>query len=323
MESPAPLWTGIPCTNKASATKVIRSHDLQYAMLITDIYSFKLMLLNLTNGEFKNLTLPDINFQSIEVNGAFSPDNRYFIYSVNLSDNIYSGLYLLDLAKSTNSILFKSPCATYSQLRYSGGGGSTICADIGLPQWIDDSTVVFSGYSGDMPETVESGVAVDPNRTFIMDVEGNIHQEFSPALYIGKVSGPTLLFYYYGKSEEGYKWLDTADLKQGVIKPHLLDVNGQFRAGQIGDRGYLELPDISPDGQLVIQQIDGKLHLIGLRSGSDTEIRSARAFKCTFGILWSPDQKNIKCQDVIISLEGFADQKILDTTEYSLFAWLP
>ena len=323
MESPTLLWTGIPCEPKWGLSSIPLSQDGRYAMLISDHAPNRLVLLNLTTGESKSLPLPDFDIsKAIKIIGAFSPNNRYFAFSeYNPSDYlILPRVYLMDLATGTNSILFENPCARYGPL--GDNLGSTVCASIGLPQWIDDTTLVFSGYSGDMPNAVKRGINIDPNRTFVMDVDGKILQEFMPALFIGRVFGPTLLYYEYGKSEEGYKWMDTADLKHGEIKPHLLDVASQFRAGKVGDKGYLELPDISPDGQFAFQRIDGVWHLIGLRSSSDTKIRNTSE-QCG---MWSPDQKYILCGDAklgIISLEGSVDRELVFPQLYWLFAWLP
>ena len=322
MKSPTPIWTGIPCKPNSFISKWIISPDRHYAIFIIDGDSLDLVLLNLLTGDYKNLPLPDIEFESIRVNGAISPDNRFLAYSVNKMLPNYSNpwLYLVDLEAGTDSVLYENPCAYYKSFRDLYGGN--VCATIGIPQWIDNTTIVFSGYAGDMPESNVSGSTIDPNRTFVMDINGNILQEFSPALTIGGIFGPNLLFYYDEKIEEGYKWLDTTDLKQGVIKPHLLNTNSQFVAGHIGESGYLKLPFISPDGQFAFQRIDGIWHLIGLRSGSDIEVRNTWAYLCLSAV-WSPDQKNIKCDDDIISLEGLADRKSLDTSQYSFFAWLP
>jgi hypothetical protein len=114
--------------------------------------------------------LPDIEFESIRVNGAISPDNRFLAYSVNKMLPNYSNLwlYLVDLEAGTDSVLYENPCAYYKSFRDLYGGN--VCATIGIPQWIDNTTIVFSGYSGDMPESIVSGSTVDPNRTFVMDL---------------------------------------------------------------------------------------------------------------------------------------------------------
>jgi hypothetical protein len=323
MGTPAPLWTGIPCKPNSSISKWSISTDHHYAVLITDGLSLNLVLLNLINGDSKNLPLPDIDFKSIEINGAISPDNRFFVYSVNKMTPNYTNpwLYSVDLEKGTDTILYKNPCTAYTYP--SGLSAGNVCATIGNPQWIDDKTIVFNGYSGDMPGRIGSEPTINPNRTLVIDLNGSILQEFNPVLHIGGIFGPTLLFYLDEKNGKGYEWLEKVDLKQGVINPHLLNPNSQFKIGHIGDNNYLEIPSISPDGQFAFQPIDGKWHLIGLRSGSDVEIHNTSVYSCDLGGLWSPDQKSFLCNDDIISLDGLADRKTQNASKYSLFAWLP
>jgi hypothetical protein len=122
--------------------------------------------------------------------------------------------------------------------------------------------------------------------------------------------------------------LETAELKQGEIKPHLLNIRSQFGplSSNIGDGSHLELPSISPDGKFAFQRIDGVWHLIGLWSGSDTEIRNTRVGYC-LSLSWFPDQKNILCEekyDIVISLEGYADRKLpLMPSFMQILTWLP
>ena len=328
MESPSLLWKAIACQPHSNELGFSISSDGHYAMLISDApYNtstppyFNLLILDLTSGEYKKMPAPEytaMQVSQMKASGAFSPDNRYFAYTVNSYHNGLNRLYLMEMASGKNSILFDSPCAQYS-LRGFGMGGSTFCATVGLPQWLDDTTLVFSGYSGEMPLAIQLGNDIDPNHTFVMNLDGTILQNFTPALYVGGVFGQTLLYYEYGKSAEGYKWLETVELKQGKINAHALDIASQFRAGK-----FLELPSISPDGQYAFQRIGDIWHLIGLRTGSDTEIRSTGVKTCYY-FLWSPDQKNILCSDddAIISLEGYADQRIPNPTGLTRFAWLP
>jgi hypothetical protein len=327
MESPAPLWTEIPCSPNHVFSSIARSFDNHYYMFISDAPPARMVLVDLVTGEFKNLPLPDDDLsEALRIRGDFSPNNQYFVYSVDNPNNhsIIPRVYLMDLATGTNSILFESPCAEYSEhanVFYS----TRICASMGSPQWLDETTLVFIGYSGEMPITVVWGVEdveVDPNQTFVMDVVGTILHQFTPALYISGITGPTVLYYEYGKGEEGYKWMETNDLKLGEVKPHLLDVSSQFTDGHVGDSGYLQDVRISPDGQFVFQKIDGDWHQIGLRSDSDTKL-SYSLDDCS---LWSPDREYIVCglaQPRIMSLEGFADQKFSYPEFYVPIAWLP
>jgi hypothetical protein len=332
MEAPAPLWTGIPCQTHSNRLAFPISPDGRYAMTIvnapfipsTPPY-FSLMLLDLTNGKTRSLAAPEydrLQGQQMKASGAFSSDDRYFAYTVNSLDHGPDRLYLLDLASGNSSILFDSPCASYNQT--GSGMGSTFCAMVGFPYWIDATSLVFSGYSGKMPGAIQLGVDIEPNHTFVMGVDGTILQDLTPALYIRGIYGPTVLFHELGKTENGYQWQEAAELKQGKVDPHPLDVDSQFRARQVGSPGYLEGPSISPDGQYTLQRIGGVWHLIGLRTGTDAEIRNTRLKDCYY-FLWSPDQKNVLCseENTIISLEGAADQKMTYLPDLTWFAWLP
>ncbi len=322
MKSPEQLWTNLPC-NKTGFSSILVSQDNKFALLISDSLPNRLVQLNLSTGETKIILLPDFETpKPIELKGALSPNNRYFVFSeYNPVDFwIKPRVYLIDLALGSNSILFESPCAPYGNL--GDKNGTIVCASIGLPQWIDNETIIFSSYSDDLPKTVEWGADIDPNRTFVMDLNGNILQEITPALYIAEIAGPTMLYYEYDKGNEGYKWIETSEVKQGVINPHLLNVNSQFRNNNIGDPGYLEIPNISPDGQFALQRIDGVWHLIGLRDGTDIVTPISREH-CG---RWSPDQKFIWCGDSgseIISLESFKSTKLIFPQTFWPFAWLP
>jgi hypothetical protein len=163
-----PLWTALPCN---FSTGVIVSPDRHFAMFISDLPHVELLLFDLTSGEYKYLTLPEIHSRDFHSRGAFSPNDRYFAYAENGYILSISRLHLLDLATGKDSILFESSHANYSSpgMAFSS---TSVYADIGNPQWIDETTLVFSGYSGDMPVATKFGAHVDPNHTFVMDVDG-------------------------------------------------------------------------------------------------------------------------------------------------------
>jgi len=341
MDAPTPLWMNLPCQTHSNELAFPISSDGHFAMLIlngpfipsTPPY-FSLSLLDLTSGEFKSLPAPEysrLEAQSMNASGAFSPDDRYFAYTVNSSVSGPNRLYLLNLASGESSILFESPCAPYNQTGM--GMGSNFCASVGNPVWIDATTLVFSGFSGELPQSIVLGNTIHPNHTFVMSLDGTVLQGLSPALHIGGVYGPTLLYYVDGQVAQGYEWTEMTDLKQGQLNPHLLDVNSQFLPGKVGDENHLFMPSISPDGEYAFQRIGSVWHLIGLRNGSDKKILNTSVKTC-YSLMWAPDQKNVMCRDssqynAIISLEGYRDQRLPYShgmpfgEDIRLFAWLP
>ncbi|MEW6028686.1 MAG: hypothetical protein ACOYZ8_01095 [Chloroflexota bacterium] len=304
MATAQPLWTGIPC-EEGSFTL-----DGRYPYTLSADNHFLILgnrLVDLTTGEQQNLPIEG----GI---GSFSPDNKYYTYAR------WDNIYLFDLLTKENTILFEARCATYVS---NPGGFSNICAKVGLPIWIDDTTLVYSGYIGDMPDMVEGLDPVEPNHTFVVSVDGSIQQDFPQGLNIVGKWGSTLVFNYFNSEDDGYQWLDATDLKNGVIAPYSFYGNYSFLV-------------ISPDGQYHLARIDNAWHLVELRTNQDIKIVRTGVENCSNPI-WSPDQKFIACQTqegssystVIISLDGFRDRPLLEVSGSIHFpgkkvlAWLP
>jgi Tol biopolymer transport system component len=250
--------------------------------------------------------------------GTFSPDDRYLAYSLTGDGgNSRSGLYLFNLGTGQTNRLYESPCADYDLF-------GEVCGGTGRPFWIDKDTLVFNGYSGAMPNSVEKSSTVEappPNRTFVMTVDGAILQEISPVLGGAKIeyqlgSGPTLFIGSDNSNyQEEWKWLETADLARGVIKANPIS-------------GFNIVP--SPDGQFVIQRIDSLWHLTELRTGVDKQLKGEYMTKCLHAA-WSTDGKYVACSTassdgyhvMMISLEKGTIREIKEAQGYFLVTWMP
>lgn len=268
-------------------------------------------LVDLTTGEQQNLPIEG----GI---GSFSPDNNFYAYAGHPPSG--KNLILYNLLTKENTILFESPCASYVS---NPGGYTTICAEIGVPRWIDDTTLVYSGYIGDMPNVVEGLNVVEPNYTFVVGIDGSVYQEFPQGLNIVGKWGSTLVFNYFNSEDNIYKWLDATDLKNGIIAPYSFYGNYSFLV-------------ISPDGQYHLARIDNVWHLVELRTNQDIKIVRTGVESCSNPI-WSPDHKFIACQTqegssystVIISLDGFRDRPLPEVSGSihfpgkNVLAWLP
>ena len=272
-----------------------------------------LSLLDLTSGKSKDMQFPQYGFTPIS-KGAFSPDDRYFAFSASYQSN---ALHLLNLKTGQDSIIFRGSCDRYTN--QINTVTEPVCGNIDDPIWLDNTTLVFSAYTGIMPEMLKLGDQIKPDTTYVLNLDGAIWP-ISPALYIRQVFGNTLLYYEYGKSKDGYKWLDTNEMKKGLIIPHLFKVDSTY----LESTEYPDPPSISPDGQFAFTRIHGAWHLFNLRGGSDTKIANTGVGEC-WDLLWSPNQKYLFCgsEYTVISLEGYADQKIPYLKGFVPFIWLP
>ena len=319
MEAPQSLWTGIPYAWFLTSGFYI---DPDFAISVDNKYAMPYGnpgVLNLTDGTFQKLTLAGVGQPGSKgIAGAFSPDDRYLAYSLTgVGGNSRSGLYLFDLGTGQTASLYESPCADYDLF-------GEVCGGTGRPFWIDKNTLVFNGYSGAMPDSVEKSSTVEapsPNRTFVVKVDGTILQEISPVLGGAKieyqlVSGPTLFIGSDSSDyQEDWKWLETADLVRGVIKANPIS-------------GFNIVP--SPEGQFVIQRIDSQWHLTELRTGVDKQLKGEYMTKCLHAA-WSLDGKYVTCSTassdgyhvMMISLEKRTIREIKEAQGYFLLTWVP
>ena len=325
--NPQVLWSDLPGAFSEPESDFYTINPLvspggEYAVL-----PGSLVVVNLATGEQHAIALPGLNLttgdhETIPIREAlhnvrnhrnfrpaFSPTSRYLAYSLSGErPPVYaeSGLYLLDLTDQTVTTLFEGPCAEYT-------GHGTICGDISWPVWLDETTLAFASFAGEMPEEVTWPAMPEliPNHTTVLTTEGAILQEFEQPLGID-VAGQTAVIY----SELGAVRLEVAELKQGTTSGAPID--GDFV--------------LSPDGRFAYFGEEGKL--VELRTGSTTTIAS---YSLDFrgDIRWSPDGgfiafwNEISDELTIISLEGGPAGLLIDLDDVSdrndwwLLGWVP
>jgi hypothetical protein len=311
-----PLWTDIPCyieppknTLNQNLSKYIRfivspnGHYILLNMPPAEGMSVS-GLVNLVTGEYKRLPKSTIQTEPLEVVG-FSPNNNYIAFFEIRSETPYGPkkVLLFDMKKEKYSIAFEVPpdrCASYTP------GGTTICAVQWEPKWINDTTLVYSIFTGEMPNKIEKYISPNPNQTIIVNVDGIILQEFKPALDIEGVFGPTLGVNTDLSSDTDLSdaWLETDNLINGIIQTNSL----KYRTS-----------DFSPDGKYALGEIDEDWVLFDLRSGVEKKIQTKAHHSVQ---LWSPDLKYIFIGRMVVSLEGFRD-RILPPFTGQLITWLP
>jgi WD40 repeat protein len=322
MDAPQPLWTGFPYAWFTPSGSYV---DPEFAVSADKKFVMpygNAGIVDLTTGTFQKLPLEGVTqLGSRGIYGAFSPDSHFLAYSLT-GDAGYSrsGLYLFDLTTSESTTLYEGPCEFYDLF-------GEVCGGTGRPFWIDKNTLVFNGYAGTMPNSVQKFSEVEeplPNRTFVIALDGTLLQEISPMLGSGSlienqlVSGPTMLFgVHNGVTETEWNWLETADLVQGVIN-----------ANPISGMNFV----LSPDGQFVLQRIDNQWHLIELRTGTDKKLKGEYLIGCLHAA-WSPDGKYLACSTrasgnfnsyrlLVISLESGTIREIKEAEGYFLVTWV-
>lgn len=318
METPQPLWSGIPGRVNGPgvnpAPVIVASLDHHYAMLASSFTS--LTIVDLTDGTSIQLALPERSHTAtvrLDLVGAFSPDSRYLAYALTGRSAGHPGMYLYDLQTHRQITLFEGQCASY--------GGRTIelvCAEVGRPAWLDEATLAFSVFEGPLPKT--SMGSIGTNRTLVMDVSGQRLQELDLS-DLQYAKGPTVLTKYGG-------WLEAADLKRGVLSSHPLD-------------GELLL---TPNGLAVVRWVrvasntkgkvfDDTWHLTELRSGADQVLSDVSVCQDSldfriYGITepaWAPDGKSFACLSGnalrVSSLEGLPVRTLLNEFFGYVIAW--
>jgi hypothetical protein len=298
-------------------------------LMVYDEDPANVVIVDVLTGVIKPVSLPGITRLAYgSVWGSFSPDNNYLVYALTGKEGISkSGLYLLNLASGETATLYEPSCSDYLM-------GGEVCGAVYDPNWIDDATLIFNAYKGEMPETINVikstthpyGVPQipPPNRTFVITLDGAIIQEFEPVfghldvqgitLIVGKYSGG---LYYAGDVEEVLLF-ETTDIKHGVVKPKPF----KFSIGSA----------LSPDGNYALNSINDQWHLIDLRSGSDQIVENVER-NCGVGSYpWSPSGKYIVCNGVmgtqylrIVSLAGLPDHELPLSIHFisQPFIWVP
>jgi len=323
MDAPQPLWTDFPYAWFTPSGFYVDpefavSADKKFVMPYGNVG-----IIDLTTGTFQKLPLEGVTqLGSRGIYGAFSLDSHFLAYSLT-GDAGYSrsGLYLFDLTTSETTTLYEGPCEFYDLF-------GEVCGGSGPPFWINENILAFNGYQGSMPNSIQKYSEVEepsPNYTFVIALDGTILQEISPMLGSGslienQLIGGDILFFGSKNSAGGteWKWLETANLVQGVIKANPLS-------------GFNIVP--SPNGQFVLQRIDIQWHLTELKTGVDKEINGEYMTKCLHAA-WSPDGKYLACSTrasgnfnsyrlLVISLESGTIQEIKEAQGYFLLTWVP
>jgi hypothetical protein len=340
--SPKTLLGNIPHKAGWEGGRGVFSRDGN-ALMIYDEDPLKIMVVDIPTGVIKPLPLPGVSRLDYSgIWGAFSPDNSLLAYALTGSFGYSkSGLYVFNLASGETSTLYEAPCSSYVLT-------GDVCGAVLSPLWIDQTTLIFNGFKGEMPEKIDvtksnlnpigSPHIPSPNRTFVVTIDGTVLQEFETVLENPEIQGKTLFVSIYTEDAEACyqkcqeadadgsrscsdfcpfqgQWFNTDDVKQGVIKSRSSTLN------------YAVL---SPDGKFLLNYLNGLWHLIDIRDGTDKVVENlAKACGDRFPT-WSPNGKYIACmsqaahQLQIVSLDGSPDLSLpLDTTGNDLFVWVP
>lgn len=281
LQAPSALWTGIPGRldgdKQPLGPAIAVSPDRKRAMLITA--SFEVVVVDLISGGFERMPLPTGG--AIEsAYGVFSPGGQHLAYVVFEKDGFRSRLYTRDLAAGKSFTLYQAPCRTYS----GSGESRLICGGFDPPVWIDETTLAYGAYVGDMPKEIFItknamwNEAPRPNRYVVTGFDGTPAQRPTPSGHFPtENNGRTVV-------GDGF-WMEAADLKAGVTITHPL-------AGRY--------PHLSPDGEFVVQAIDDKWHMTGLRIKSDLDLGWAidlPSLNLCHEFAWSPGAKAIACRN--------------------------
>ena len=318
LQSPRPLWTGIPGRldgdRQPIGPAIAVSADRKRAMLITA--SFEVVIVDLSSGGFERVPVPAGG--AIEsAYGVFSPDGRRLAFVVTEKEGTKARLYTRDLAAGKSFTLYQAPCRTYS----GSGESRLICGGFDPPVWIDETTLAYGAYVGDMPKEVfitKNATWVQspgPNRYIVTGFDGTAARQSTPNGYFPtENNGRTVV-------GDGF-WMEASDLKAGVTITHAL-------AGRY--------PRLSPDGESVVQDIDGKWHVTALRTGVDQEVgyTDIPSLLLCHEFAWSPGAKAIACRDSnpripeaqntlwVLYLDTRAVRRITTPPLQYLLAWVP
>ena len=267
-----------------------------------------MVLLNLLTGEHKRLPKSTIQTETLEVVG-FSPNNSYIAFFETNSETRFGPkrVLLFDMAKEIYSIAFEVP----TRCDFYNPGGTLICAKTWEPKWINDTTLVYSIFSGDMPNKIENFIPPNPNQTIIVDVDGTILQELKPALDIEDVFGSTVGVNtnphdYAIDTNNSDKWLETDNLLKGNITFNSLKFTATY---------------FSPDGKYALGVTGEDWVLFELRTGVEKKI-DTKVNHYQPQMVWSPDAKYIFCGGTVVSLEGFRDRTLPPFND-QVITWLP
>lgn len=319
MQSEQPLWSDIPCYLSEEPSYPIDQNPSKYPVFTVSANGNYILLnmpaaeglsgfgiVNMLTGEYKRLPKPPMQTENLMVVG-FSTNNSYLAFLESSGENRFGPTRALvfDMTKEIYSIVFEIPtrCAFYTPVN------STICAKTWVPKWINDSTLIYSIFTGEMPNIIENNIPPNPNQTIIVNVDGTILQEFMPALDIDGVFGPTLGVntnpnYFSFDTNQSPRWLETDNLINGIIQTNSLRYRNSY---------------FSPDGKYALGEIDEDWVLFELRTGVGKKIQTKAHHSVQ---LWSPDLKYILSGRMIVSLEGFRD-RTLPLFNGQIITWLP
>jgi hypothetical protein len=205
-----------------------------------------------------------------------------------------------------------------------------VCAKAEAPFWIDDSNVLFAGYTGAMPDSIMVPAggqgSVAPNQVFVANAATGTPVRELPELVARwplNSAGPTYLFSNF--EEVTCFWIEAVDLLEGVFQPQ-----------QIGS-SECALRSWSPDGRYVLTYEDGMgLQALDLRTAEST-ILDTTLDSC-INSTWSPDGDKVACRGAnsmsspspsihILSLDGSPERVVtvgeLLPQEWETLSWLP
>ncbi len=318
LQSPRALWTGIPGRldgdKQPLGPAIAVSPDRKRAMLITA--SFEVIIIDLASGGFERVALPAGGVIE-SAYGVFSPDSRRLAYAVFEKEGFRSRLYTRDLAAGKSFTLYQAPCRTYS----GAGESRLVCGGFDLPVWLDENTLAYGAYIGEMPKDIfitknatwnESPAA---NRHVVTGFDGTAVRQSAPNRYFPtEIKDQTAV-------GDGW-WMEATDLKQGVTITHSL-------AGRY--------PRLSPNGESVVQDIDQKWHVTTLRTGIDQEVgyTDLPSLLLCHEFAWSPGAKAIACRNSnphipepqntlwVLYLDTRTVRRITTPPMQYLLAWVP
>lgn len=326
-EVPEVLWSDLPGyfnTSRRPTGGPVVSPGGRYAVLPGSV-----IVVDLVNGDYHGIPFPTIG-GGVVVNtsyykragfvAAFSPDSRYLAYALRGRDlsSADSGLYVYELGSDALLTLHEAPCESYAQYQL-------VCGDVSQPAWLDNTTLVYDYFVGEMPQKVTFGIGrgfpeVASNRSAVVTVSGEVLHELGQALGIVGGSGQTILIDTMMDDGEADRWLEAADVRKGIAKTG----NPLFGGS------------LSPDGR---RSID-KARYYDLRHVE--ALPAIEVSHLSDNLVWSPDAKYVASlyqenpkspQELyLISLDGLPEQPVLNLEEFAmsdrpgnwwLLGWLP
>lgn len=281
-------------------------------------------VLDLLSGE--TIEIPVTTWISVS---ALSPDNRYLAF---VADGEPHELSLLVLQTGEiASTLFSTECARY-QGRYSRN--ELVCGMIENLFWLDAHTLLFSAYTGEMPDTLTPDpdgpgyLEMKINRTYLSDIVAGSQVDFYPTLPGLAIfdSGPTLVL--NPGSGQAHQWLEASDVLDGRYT--IFDV--------LPEIGEHENTYFAPDGQtllhetLLLERGNPSIYeLIDLRTRRTRSLENFSDSGCAPNQrLWAPDISAVMCASRTGSLIYMPfDGEPIDIdfgtwgTVIQVLAWLP